>query len=609
MSLPLLKPDPQHAARIEQRMAQFWPRLEQSLKSVYGTNPGFLGFIDHLKQTIVEAGLARPIELTDLDQQRAIDPSWIQASGQTAYCFYVDRFAENLQGIGARSDYLSDLGVRWLHPLPLLKPRLGDSDGGFAVSDYRQVDPRLGNMDDLQALTRGLRQRGMGMILDVVCNHTAMEHDWAQRAQAGDPIYKDYYIVLPDEAAVAEWQKDLIDVFPTTAPGSFTYNAEMGGWVWTTFYPFQWDLNYANPAVFTQMLEVLIHLASMGVQGFRLDSAPFLWKKKGTSCRNLAQAYAIVEAWRSALSIIAPGVVLLAEAIESLNDVLPFFGKASKGCDLAYNNGVMTALWGSLADQDAAIFNKVLAKAAQKPATGAWLNYVRCHDDLIRNALNQDAQPTDLDRWSRFYGKGEGFSTGQAFQSAAGGVPSTNGMASALVGVKQGDGPESVSVRRLILLYSIIHALDGWPLIYMGDEIGLGDNTAYARDPLQALDGRWLHRPAMDWTAAERRKIKGTAEAALFDAMTHLAKTARALDARGVAGKARPISLNQPRILAFVRDEGPKPFLCLANLSDQPVKAVLPQPWSDGANELLTDTRLVDQAVTLQPYAIMWLSA
>jgi amylosucrase len=334
-----------------------------------------------------------------------------------------------------------------------------------------------------------------------------------------------------------------------------------------------------------------------------------LWKQKGTSCRNLPQAYAIIEAWRAALSIVAPGVVLLAEAIESLDDVLPFFGKASKGCDLAYNNGVMTALWGSLADQDASLFAKVLAKAAQKPKGGAWLNYVRCHDDLIWNALSQDAPRQDLNRWSRFYGLGSGFSTGRAFQSAAGGVPSTNGMAASLVGLIREQGPKDAGVRRLIMLYGVIHALDGWPLVYMGDEIGLGNNTDYADDPLQALDGRWLHRPAMDWAAANLRKVKGSIEVTIFDAMAHFAKVARDLDAKGIGGAARPIALDPPELLAFVRDGGSRPFMCLANLSDQPVTAALPGPWQAGATKLLTGETVAGPDLDLAPYAVIWLAA
>lgn len=609
MNPPVTNLDPMHMARIERRMAQYWPELERALACIYGSDPRYQAFVQALRTSVFAAAMARPADLVALDDIRQAVPDWIQRSGQSVYCFYVDRFAGDLKGVAARTDYLADMGVQWLHPLPLLRPRPGDSDGGFAVADYRQVDPRLGTMDDLEALTCDLRARGMGMILDVVCNHTAMEHDWAQKARAGDPDFKDYYIVLPDQAAVADWERDLIDVFPTTAPGSFTYNGDMGGWVWTTFYPFQWDLNYANPAVFAQMLEVLIHLAAKGVQGFRLDSAPFLWKQKGTSCRNLPQAYAIIEAWRAALSIVAPGVVLLAEAIESLDDVLPFFGKASKGCDLAYNNGVMTALWASLADQDANLFAKVLAKAAQKPKHAAWLHYVRCHDDLIWNTLSQDAPRQDLDRWSRFYGHGHGFSTGRAFQSAAGGVPSTNGMTAALVGLAPEQGPHDVGVKRLIMLYGIIHALDGWPLIYMGDEIGLGDNTAYASDPLQALDGRWLHRPAMDWAAANRRKVKGSVEAVLFDAMAHFAKTARDLDAKGIGGTARPILLDQPEVLAFVRDGGARSFLCLANLSEQPVAAALPRPWQLGATNLLTGETVTGPGLDLAPYAVIWLAA
>ena len=598
-----------HDDDVQARFAALWPIVEARFAKVYGADARGLAVLERIKATVRAAAHARPEPLRALDAARAADPAWLHAPGQTAYTFYVDRFADDLNGVRNKLDYLSELGVRWLHPLPLLEPRPGDSDGGFAVADYRKVDPRLGTIDDLEALAADLRQRDMGLILDVVCNHTAREHAWATKARAGDPVYSDYYIVLPDAQSAAARDRELIDVFPDTAPGSFTYDAEMGGYVWTTFYPFQWDLNYANPAVFAEMLEVLIFLAAKGAQGFRLDSAPFLWKQAGTTCRNLPQTYEIVEAWRAALSIVAPGVVLLAEAIESVEDVLPFFGGASPGCNLAYNNVVMTALWAAMADGDAGIVRRCLAVASRKPAQGAWLNYVRCHDDLIWNALAAYAPAGDLRRWSDAYGRGESFSRGRAFQTAEGGVPSTNGMTAALAGLAPDATGDSLGARRLCLLYGIIHALDGWPLIYMGDEIGLDNDEAYQADPLRAVDGRWLHRPQMDWALAERRRQTGALQADLFAAFAKLNNRSRRLATLGVAGPARPVGVSAPAVLAFLRDEGPQPFLCLANLSDVPQTVDLPPAFAQGAEDVLNGAHPPTGSVLLPPYGLMWLVA
>ena len=597
-----------HADALARRFATFWPIVEARFARIYGDDQRGPRVLESLKTRLLEAARARPEPLQKLDAAREADPAWLLAPGQSAYTFYVDRFAGDLNGVRGKLDYLSELGVRWLHPLPLLEPRPGDSDGGFAVADYRKVDPRLGTIEDLEALAADMRDRGMGLILDVVCNHTAREHEWAAKARAGDPLYRDYYIVLPDAETAAARDRELIDVFPDTAPGSFTYDAAMGGHVWTTFYPFQWDLNYANPAVFAEMLEVLIFLANKGAQGFRLDSAPFLWKRAGTTCRNQPEAYLIVEAWRAALSIVAPGVILLAEAIESLEDVLPFFGGETAGCNLAYNNVVMTALWGALADADASIARRCLEVAAGKPDGAVWLNYVRCHDDLIWNALASYAPASDLKRWSDAYGQGEGFSKGQAFQTAIGGAPSTNGMAASLTGLNPAEGGDGLGARRLKLLYGVIHALDGWPLIYMGDELGLGDDVDYAADPLRAGDGRWLHRPLMDWSKAERRRDAASLEGRLFAAFQHFANRAKALGELGVSGPARPLSLSAPSVLAFTRDAGPRAFLYLANLSPEAVTVSRPAPFAQ-AWDLLEGAPEIAAPTVMEPYAVHWLVA
>ena len=584
-----------------------WDILRDRLARLYGSHPGFAQVMVDIEASLLKQRAARKGPISAGAEHHETLPDWRDESGQVVYTFYVDRFDQTLEGLAGRANYLKSLGVRWLHPLPLLRPRPGDSDGGFAVEDYRQIDPRLGDMDALEALASDLQREGIGVILDVVCNHTAREHAWAKAARAGDPKYRDYYITIEDAAEVEAWEKTLVDVFPDTAPGNFTPDAEMGGHVWSTFYPFQWDLNYANPAVFAEMLEVLLYLSSKGVRGFRLDSAPFLWKRPGTNCRNQPEAHWIVEAWRAALTIVAPSVVLIAEAIEGLDDVLPFFGGQAPGCDLAYSNGVMTALWGALADGDAGIAAKLIAAASARPDRANWLNYVRCHDDLIWNALADYAPAEDLLRWSRFYGGQEkSFSNGRAFQTAEGGVPSTNGMAASLVGLERsGPGP-GLAERRLITLYAITFGLDGWPLIYMGDEIGLTNDEAFAQDPLRATDGRWLHRPLMDWQRAERRNQRGSTEQRLFETLRHLGETARGLTGLGVAGRARPCVVGDAAVLAFTRTDGPRQLMVVANMSDRTVSLSLPPDFAGAQDVLLVSDDNGDPS-RLGPYAVRWL--
>ena len=594
------------AARPTLTAGEGWQVLRARVQRLYGDHPDCGTVLADLEASLSRHLAHRRSDLKALDAEVEAHPRARSASGQSIYTFYVDRFDSDLSGLAGQADYLKALGVRWLHPLPLLMPRPGDSDGGFAVEDYRKIDPRLGDMDGLESLTRDLQAQGIGVILDVVCNHTAREHAWAEAARSGDPRYRDYYITVEDPADVARWERDLIDVFPDTAPGSFTPDAHMGGHVWTTFYPFQWDLNYANPAVFAEMLEVLLYLASKGVQGFRLDSVPFLWKRPGTSCRNQPEVYWIVEAWRAALSIVAPSVVLIAEAIEGLDEVLPFFGQQSPGCDLAYSNGVMTALWGALADGDAGIAARLISAASARPDGANWLNYVRCHDDLIWNAIAAYAPPQDLSRWSRFYGGEAGsFSNGRTFQTAEGGVPSTNGMTASLVGLDQDASPTGLPARRLILMYAIIHGLDGWPLIYMGDEIGLTNDETFADDPLRAVDGRWLHRPLMDWDRARLRDQPGSVEQRLFDTLRHLGDTARHLNDLGISGRAIPCVAGDPAVLAFTRDEGGRRFLLLANMSDRSVPVTLPQGYADAIDVL--GLALDDDPSRLAAYAVRWL--
>jgi amylosucrase len=593
---------------LPERMERYWPVAEACLRRVYGSRPDCDAWLQRIAGVVAALAQARAPDLRLRDQERA---GWWRQGGVIGYSAYADRFAGDLRQLQDRLPYLKELGVTYLHLLPLFRTREGENDGGFAVSDFGAVDPRFGTTADLRDVARAAHEAGLSLVLDLVCNHTADDHAWAKAARSGDEEYRDYYIVLPDLAAVAEYEKRLIDVFPEVAPGNFTYSEPMGGWVWTTFYPFQWDLNYANPAVFCEMTAAMLRLANLGVDALRMDSAPFLWKRQGTDCRNLPEVHSLLAAWRALLTIGAPGVVLKAEAIERLEDVKPYFGEdeAEPECQIAYNNGAMTALWASLALGSAAPVRALVEAASQKPAWGTWVNYVRCHDDIIWSALSPYLSLEDQNLCSLFFaGHGNGsFATGAAFQAVAGVAPSTNGMTAALVGVTD-DDPRSAAAKRFLLLHAVCFALDGFPVVWMGDEIALGGGPANEVATGAPRDGRWLQRPYMNWERAGLRTDPMTLPGHVFQQLAlyaRLRSTEPAFDARHVA---KPTTPGDPAVLSFVRGEGDTMLQCVANFSGAPRSlgvALGDRGWLD----LLSQESGKTPDVDLGPYQVRWLVA
>ncbi|OYQ34569.1 hypothetical protein CHU95_11200 [Niveispirillum lacus] len=597
-AFPLAIPDdPYLRDRLVDRIGQHWPRLLEALRPLYGEGD----WERELASRLLSSALDRPADLRDLDLVREATPDWFQQSGMIGYCTYIDRFGGTLSGTNARLDELSRLGVTYFHPLPLLKPRTGDSDGGFAVADFRQVDPKLGTIEDLRRLATHLRARGISLCLDIVCNHTADSHEWAVAAKAGDKRFRDFYHVVEDAERVTAIEAHLGQVFPQTAPGNFTFVPEMGGHVWTTFYPFQWDLNYANPAVFIEMMDVLLYLANQGAEVFRLDSAPFLWKRHGTDCRGLPETHQVVRAWRAALAIAAPAVALKAEAIVGLGEVLPFLGDPDHPeCHLAYNNTAMTALWAALATADTRPLATCLSQALAKPAAAGWLTYVRCHDDIIWGAL-KDVIPDETLGWISDFYAGEvsgSFADGQAFQAEPGAVRSTNGMAASLAGFRDGQD-NAAALARLRLLYGVTFALDGIPTIYMGDERALTNDPDYASEPDHG-DGRWLHRPQMDWTRPEGDIHRSIARFAFLR---------QNRDCLHAANPARPLNSPDRSLLIFERVGGVGDRLvCLGWFKEHgtvlDLSAVLGDgPWYD----LLEETDITEHSVALLPWSVRWL--
>jgi len=591
---------------------------------------------DDLVLRLVMLALATATErspaLRVLDHRREIDPQWFLRARQVGYVAYTDRFAGTLTGVRERLDHLDELGVTYLHLMPLLQPREGESDGGYAVADYGEVDPRLGTMDDLEALTAELHRLDMALCIDLVVNHTAAEHPWARAARAGDERAKRFYRIFSTRREPDEYEQTLREVFPEMAPGNFT-EVDGLGWVWTTFREWQWDLNYANPDVLVAMCEVMGDLANRGVDVLRLDAVPFLWKQKGTDCENLPEAHRIVQILRGALRIAAPGVICKAEAIVPPEQLVQYLGGHEpevRECELAYHNQLMVMLWSSLASRDARLMTYSLQRMRRPPVGTGWVTYVRCHDDIGWAVSDEDAAAVGWNGFehrsflNRFYaGEHEAsWAQGVRFQSnLLTGDARISGTTAALCGIddaRQRGDDEALyfAIRRFLLLHAVIIGWGGSvPVLYMGDEVALANDRAFADVPEHADDNRWIHRPVMDWDAVDRRHDPRTVEGRVFSGLRRQIDARRDLPVMRGGGDSVPWWTGHPSVFAWRRTHPRhRPFLGLAAFADGPTSiprhvmsdAGLHNPTvalaSDGG------VKIEDEEIQLPPWGWAWLA-
>ena len=365
---PRLAGRPEHARdRFLIRLERFFTELHEPFTGLYGGHPACASELDALLAAMVDADAARAPELRRLDHEREITPDWHQREQAIGYVTYVDRFAGTLKGLHDRLPYLRELGVTYLHLMPLLAARPAPNDGGYAVADFGAVEPALGTMADLRALAAALHDEAMSLCIDVVLNHTAREHPWAQGAIAGDPELLARYLTFPDRSEPDAYERTLPEVFPDVAPGNFTWVEGLAGtgrWLWTTFNDYQWDLDYANPAVLREIATIALELANQGVDVLRLDAVPFLWKRLGTNCQNQPEVHDVLQALRAVLRIVAPALALKAEAIVAPRDLVTYLGAGrheGKECDLAYHNSLMVLGWSSMASGKVALMTHTLA--------------------------------------------------------------------------------------------------------------------------------------------------------------------------------------------------------------------------------------------------------
>ena len=624
---PLLAPyDEQHNEMwniFERRLRQQWERLFRLLVSLYGQQYDFFYHLEQILATAVRSWQERPDYLKDLDEQREKDPQWFQSEKMVGGIIYVDLFSDNLGALSEHISYFKELGLTYLHLMPLFAIPHGDSDGGYAVSDYRSINPDIGTMEELAVLARILHDEGISLTLDFVLNHTSDEHAWANYAKDGYQDFQEYFYMFPDRQMPDQYQAHLRDIFPDMRRGSFTWNEDTQKWAWTTFNSFQWDLNYANPAVFRAMAEEMLFLANVGVQVLRLDAVAFIWKRLGTDCENQPEAHMIVQALNALARIAAPALLFKSEAIVHPDAVMAYIHPDE--CQLSYNPMLMALLWEALATREVKLLNHAMKKRVRIHDECVWVNYLRCHDDIGWTFDDDDAREMGIDPQGHrrflndFYtGRFPGsFSRGVPFQynpdtgdlRVSGPLASLAGLEAALE--EQDSDLIEVAVYRINLLRSIMLSVGGIPLIYLGDEWGMLNDYTYLSDPAKAGDSRWVHRSRQRWESNKDRSDSEALEWRFYNELRMLIGIRKELPAFR-NGNMEILESGNPHIFSYIRKFEGQKLVIVNNFSDFPQdmaqQTLNAATSADRFVDRITGKKLVNgNGLRLQPYDFMWL--
>jgi amylosucrase len=537
---------------------------------LYGQRPDFKHQMHQLVKTLTRSYMARPQPLRKLDLAREKDHNWFLSQKWVGYALYCKEFAGSLTGLQKHLSYLQDLGINMLHVMPILDCPKDKSDGGYAVRDFRKISPEVGSLGDLDALVKNLKKHGMLLALDVVVNHTSDEHEWAIKARAGDKTHQDYYHVYDDREIPDMFEETMPEIFPETSPGNFTWDADMGKWVMTVFNSFQWDLNYKNPTVFIEMVDIILFWANHGADIVRLDAVAFLWKKIGSTCQNEREAHLILQLMKDCCQVTAPGVLFIAEAIVAPVEVIKYFGEDAinaKECEIAYNATLMALLWDAVATKKATLLNLGIRSIPDKLERATWLNYARCHDDIGLGFDDNDIRLAGYDpRLHRKFlvdyytgnhqassARGVAFGINKRSGDAriAGSLASLAGLESAI----EANDPLAIqeSVSTILLLHSIILAFGGIPLIYYGDAIGALNDISYLLDEYKQNDSRWVHRPKMNWAKANLRNIHGSIEQKIFSGLKKMIAVRKEISAFADHNNRELLEVENPHLFVFSR--------------------------------------------------------
>ncbi len=632
-----------HPEIKQHELRHFYTRLGANFYAIYtlffklyGERDDFEEQALLLVETLARQYIRRSTELKKKDLEREKNHNWFLDQKWVGMALYTDGFASNLKGLTDKLHYFQELGVNMIHIMPILSCPKDKSDGGYAVSDFRRVDSRIGTNEELMELSESLQKRDILLALDVVLNHTSDEHLWAQEARRGNTKYQDYYYTFDKREIPDMFEETMVEVFPETAPGNFTWDEEMKRWVMTVFNNFQWDLNYSNPSVFIEMMDIILFWANKGADIIRLDAVAFLWKKIGSSCQNEREAHLILQLMKDCCQVSAPGVLFIAEAIVAPLEITKYFGEDAinaKECEIAYNATFMALLWDAVATKNAKLLYQGIKTLPDKLERATWLNYVRCHDDIGLGFDDSDIQTVGYtpqqhrrflldyytanfpDSDARGFPFGENKKTGDA--RISGTLASLVGLETALE--HNNEDKINAAVKRILLLHSLILSFGGIPLIYYGDEIGTLNNQDFKSNKSKSNDSRWAHRPQINWDKAEKRHQVGSIENSIFQSLRKMIAIRKEVHAFSDFNNRELIHVDNPHLFVFSRfnlQSGSSGILVVANFDNHPQHLNLNQPSiksvlnHDQIRDIYSgDTPLLfKEQLVIPPHQFYWLT-
>lgn len=603
---------------FERRLARHYDELKWLYCELYGQQMEELAAFCAMLRSYYDT---RKEALKALDRRREADPDWYRQNNLLGMMMYTGCFAKTLKGVREQLPYVEECGVNYLHLMPLLQSPKGRSDGGYAVADFRAVQPELGTMEDLEALADDCRDRGISLCLDFVMNHTSEDHEWAQKARGGDPEYQSRYFFYDNWEIPSRFEQTVPQVFPTSAPGNFTWFEDCKKIVMTTFWPYQWDLNYGNPVVLREMCANMLNLTNKGIDIIRIDAVPYIWKQLGTPCRNLPQVHNIVRILRMVCEVVCPGVLLLGEVVMEPEKVVPYFGTVEKPeCHMLYNVTTMCTTWHTLATHDVRLLKKQMEILASLPKNDLFLNYLRCHDDigwgldyptLARYGMAEVPHKKFLNAY--FCGEWQGSDArGERYNDdPLSGDARLCGTTASLCGVEGAlQRQDSAALERALDCVEMLHAYmftqSGIPVLYSGDEVAQLNDNRYHEDPEKKADSRYIHRGDFDWAAARRRTQKNTRENRIFTALRRLETLRAGHPAFNAKASLWTIPTGDTAVLGVMRAFHGERLLALFNFSDQPKTLSLAE--AGDFRDLLTRQEADPARVVLKPYGFCWYS-
>lgn len=534
-------------------------------------------------------------EFKSVSAVNELAPEWYK--DVTVYSIYVDLFNKDFKGLEAKLDYLSNLGVSCLWLLPILNSPMRDA--GFDISDYRTIRPDLlGDKNQNQVFDGFLTKAhnmGIKVIFDIAINHTSEEHFWFQESRKSkDNPYRNYYIWNEDDQKYADarlifygieesnWKKDGDEYF------------------FHRFFDFQPDLNYRNPKVLIEMCRNFLFWIEKGVDGFRADAIPYLWKEEGTDCENLPMTHTVVKFFRTVLDYVRPNTLLLAEACQKPAEVVKYFGDGDE-CHAGYHFPLMPQIFKSLAVQsNRPIMDTLSSKITPAiPEISQWFTFLRCHDELSLELVyvSEEDRKYIHDNYCRH--PQWDFRLGQ-------------GISARLAELMERDN------RRIGLIYSIMLTLPGTPVIYYGDEFGKLNDEEFYKNQIKLTgkdDTRFLVRGRIDWDLLDKKLNDDySLEHQVFKQLSEMLKIRTKYHVFG-RGDIRWLEAFSPvgepcdQVLLYERSFKKEKFLLIQNLSDKTKEVSLGEYLNEQYYSVIHPIKIDDDYgnVTIEPYSYHWL--